>query len=246
MKTARMFAVFAAISVASSSFGQTIFTYAFADVTTSSGSTTLGGTASNLTFSGFTASGVSTNSNAAGVFAFTSWSSGAIDASNTFTGAMEPTDYYQFSITPNGGYTYSLSSLNFAAGRTPTGPRQFVVRSSADNYASNLSASAASPLTIVGSNVFQFTDNSSTNLVTGQSITLSSGSFSNLTGTTTFRIFAYNAESTGSFRIDNLGIAGSSAAAVPEPSTYAAIFGAVALVGAAIHRRRQRAKAVAF
>ncbi len=39
--------------------------------------------------------------------------------------------------------------------------------------------------------------------------------------------------------IDNFAVYGTAAAAVPEPSTYAAIFGALALTGVVIRRRRQ-------
>jgi hypothetical protein len=43
----------------------------------------------------------------------------------------------------------------------------------------------------------------------------------------------------------NTGDLAFTASAVPEPSTYAAIFGAVALVGVAIRRRQQKKAALA-
>lgn len=222
-----------------------LFTYTFDDVTTSSGRTSAGGTSSHLVFSSFTAtSTLSPNSNTGGVFAFGSWvSGGATDGSDSFTGDLDTSEYFEFSITPDNGFSYALSGITFSAGRTTTGPRQFVVRSDADNYATNLTAGAASPLSIVAPNVFQLTDNSSTNLVAGQSITLSSGSFTNLTTSRTFRIFAYNAEGSGQFRIDNVAITGT-VSAVPEPATAAALGGAAALLAAVLVRRRKKSSAL--
>lgn len=222
-----------------------LFTYTFDDVTTGSGRTSAGGTSSHLVFSSFTAtSTLSSNSNTGGVFAFGSWvSGGATDGSDSFTGDLDTSEYFEFSITPDNGFAYALSGIIFSAGRTSTGPRQFVIRSDADNYATNLTAGAAAPLSIVATNVFQLTDNASTNLVSGQSITLSSGSFTNLTTGRTFRIFAYNAESSGQFRIDNVAINGT-VSAVPEPATAAGLGGAAALLVAVLVRRRKKSSAL--
>lgn len=222
-----------------------LFTYAFDDVSTFSGRSSVGGTANNLTFSSFTATNtLSANSNTAGVFAFGSWvAGGATDGSNTFTGSPDATEYLEFTVTPGNGFQYSLSSISLSAGRTSTGPRQFVVRSSADNYTSNLAASATSPLSVVGNNIVQLTDNTTTNLVAGQSITLSSGAFSQLTSALTFRIFAFNAEGAGQFRLDNVAINGA-VSAVPEPAATAALAGLGALLCGALARRNKKSSAV--
>lgn len=225
--------------VAHTAAAQTLFTYTFADVTTSSGRSSTGGVASNVTFSSFSAStSVAANSSAAGVFGFATWTTGATNGSNTFSGSVDANRYYEFTITPQSGYTVSLSSITFDAGRSSTGPRQFVIRSSNDSYVSNISGTGSGAVSTVSGNIFQFTDNSSTNLVAGQSITMSS--FTNVTSPLTLRIFGFNAEAgTGTLRIDNLAVNGS-VTAVPEPSTYAAMAGAVALLGVMVHRRRQR------
>ncbi len=61
----------------------------------------------------------------------------------------------------------------------------------------------------------------------------------------TMRFFASGQTATGgwgfisSTSVDGLSLGGS-VSAIPEPSTYAAIFGALALVGTVWHRRRQR------
>jgi hypothetical protein len=216
----------------------TLFTYDFADVTTamvgSSGSA--GGTGSNLAFSNFVSSGVAANPNTSSVFSFTGWSTGATTASDTFGGAIDLTDYYSFTITPSGGFSYSISSITFDAGRTATGPRQFVVRSSADGFSANLSASESQAnVSIVGSNVFQFTDNTSTTIYTGMSVAPGGSVVSTAV---TYRIYSYNAESSaGGFRVDNVVISGT-VTAVPEPSTTTMLFGVIALAAIVVRRSR--------
>eukprot|EP01012_Entosiphon_sulcatum_P042059 TRINITY_DN55997_c0_g1_i1.p1 TRINITY_DN55997_c0_g1~~TRINITY_DN55997_c0_g1_i1.p1 ORF type:complete len:290 (+),score=20.69 TRINITY_DN55997_c0_g1_i1:309-1178(+) len=219
-----------------------IYTYPFTDVVSGTSSSSAGGTASNLTFSSVTASGVGATANAGGVFSFVTWTTGATTGQNTFSGALDTTDYYQFTITPAANFSYSLTTLVFDAGRSSTGPRQFLVRSSADNYSSNLAASVTNAnVSVVATNVFQIIDNTNTTAYAGNTITMTGlSSYTSVTGPLTFRIYAYNSEATtGSFRIDNLAINGS-VSAIPEPSTYAAIFGTLALVGTVWHRRRQR------
>jgi len=220
-----------------------LFTYNFADVVAGNSSTSGGGTSSNLTFSSVTANGVSATSNAGGVFSFTSWSTGATTSTDTFSGALDASDYYQFTVTPDSSYQYTLTSITFDAGRSSTGARQFEVRSCIDSFTTELTSSASNPaVSIVSSNVFQFTDNTSTATYSGNSITLSGLNFTGISSSITFRIYAYNAEGTsGTFRLDNLAINGSSElAAVPEPSTYAAILGGVALIGVIAIRRRKK------
>lgn len=228
---------FAAIAAGFSPARAQVFTYSFADVVGGTSSTSAGGTAGNMTFSSFSAAGVSPTANAGGVFSFTQWSTGATDGNSTFSGALDSSDYFQFTITPASGYQFSITSLTFDAGRSGTGPRQFAIRSSADGYTSNLSAATTNAnVSVVATNVFQFTDTAST--YAGNSITLSGANFTNLTDPLTFRIFAFNAEgSSGVFRIDNFSIH-ASATAVPEPSTYAALAGAGVLAFAVWRRRR--------
>lgn len=224
------------------SFAQ-VFTYNFSDVTTSSGRTSAGATAGALTFSSFTATAsISTNSNAAGIFAFNGWGTGASNGSDTFSGSVDGTKFFEFTVTPAEGFSYTLTSITFASGRTSTGPRQFAVRSSLDSFSENLTAGASTPVSVVTGDVFQFTDNGTTNLVSGQSVTLGGEPFSHLTSSTTFRFYAFNSESTGFFRLDNVAIHATTAAvAVPEPAAYAGLCSAAALgLAVALRKRRKR------
>ena len=214
-----------------------LFDYTFNDVVSGS-SASAGGTAGGaVTFSSFTASGVGAASNAGGVFSFTGWTTGATNGSSTFSGGVDVTDYFQFTVTPGTGYTFSLSSLTFSAGRSSTGPRQFVIRSSADGFTANLGGSVTDPnLTLLGTNVFQFTDNTSTATYANNTITLG-GAFTSLGSPLTFRIYGFNAEGgSGAFRIDDVSINGS-LTAVPEPAAYATLLGAMALARAAWRRK---------
>jgi hypothetical protein len=217
----------------SASHAAALFTYNFSDVTTSS-STSAGGAASNLTFSEFSAHGVGATATAAGVFSFTGWTTGATSGSDAFSGGIDSGDYFEFTITPNAGFQFSLTSLDFSAGRTSTGPRQFVVRSSADGFANNLAASVTSANeSVVPTNVIQFSDNSSTALYSGNAISLSGASFTDVVSPLTFRIYAFNAESNGGFRIDDFAIngsvsaltAGSGSSSVPDTTPGSTLVG---------------------
>jgi len=188
-------------------------TYNFASVSTTSGKTDPSAvpTATGLIFGSFTANGaVSTNPNAAGRFSFTSQSTGATNSSDVFTGAIDLSKYYEVTVTPAAGYTLNIASIKFTLQRSGTGIRQYSVRSSKDNYASNLPASvspANADLQVVASNVFQVTD-AATTAETGSTITLTG--FTGITTATTFRFYGYNAEAIGgTFSIDDVIIAGS-------------------------------------
>ncbi len=170
---------------------------------------------------------VSSMSRGTGLTATSTGADTFVGVSWTTSASIDANDYFQFSITPSGGYSMNLTSLSLSERRSGTGIRTWEIRSSVDNYASALGT-------------FSVPDD--TNTRTGQSVTLSSG-FSSLTTATTFRIYGYSAEAAGgTWRIDDVVLNGS-ISAIPEPSTYAAIFGALALVGTVWHRRRQRTAA---
>jgi hypothetical protein len=192
---------------------QQLFIYTFDDVTTSSGTSTPGGTANNVTFSNFTAVGVSSNPNASGRFSFTNQPLGATNGSDVFTGTIDLGKYFQMAATPAAGFTLNVSSIAFTMQRSGTGVRQYSVRSSADNFATNLSATINPPnenLMIVSTpqpNIFQVLD-SSTSANNG-SIVMPGTPAAALTQAMTFRFYGYNAEGTaGTFSVDNVAIYG--------------------------------------
>lgn len=130
--------------------------------------------------------------------------------------AASPTKYFSFSFTIADGYVASITGISFDYRQTSSGALNYQVDvGSSSNVASGT-----------------FTRDSAWYQVS-QSITLSS-----LTGTNEVRIYGY-AGGTGSFGIDRVSLTGS-LTAVPEPSTYAAILGAVTLVGVVAVRRRKK------
>ena len=128
--------------------------------------------------------------------------------------AVSPTKYYSFTITPNSGYEVSLTGISFDARQTASAALDYTVTVGGSTVASGT-----------------FTRDSSLYTIT-KSITLSS-----LSSGTEVRIYGYNGGS-GNFEIDNVTLSGA-ASAVPEPSTYALIFGAATL-GFCVYRRRAK------
>lgn len=159
-------------------------------------------------------------SSGSGAFSARSWST---------NNAIDLTDYYRFSITPNDGYQLNLTSLELDERRSGTGIRQWSVRSNLDNFASDLSPSP-----------FSVPDNTATR--TERRIPLSGANFSRLRAEVEFRIYGYQAErSTGTWRIDNVKLAGQ-IALVPEPNSgwIGMSMALLALGFCWHHRRRQR------
>jgi hypothetical protein len=230
--------VIASILAVSISANAQLFTYTFSDVTTSSGTTSAGGTASNLIFSSFSAIGTPANPNASNRFSFIDWATGATDGLDTFTGSVDTGEYYEFTITPTNGVAIDLSSIAFTIQRSPTGIRQYSVRSSLDNYAANLSASISpsnANLSVVSGDIFQIVD-TITSAQNGSTVTLGL-EFDSIASAVSFRFYGFNAEaSSGTFSIDNVAVFGA-LTAVPEPHEYA--FAIAALLGFLVLVRRK-------
>jgi hypothetical protein len=137
-------------------------------------------------------------------------------------------NYVYFTITPADGYQVSLTSFSYYYASTSTGPNSLSLFSSSDSYTSSLSGTQS--LTKQAGGDLLSTDWHQ-----------NSGSISlTFTSPTTFRLTGTGASiSTGSLRLDAVTLNGS-VSAIPEPSTYGAIVGGLALIGALWHRRRQR------
>ena len=158
-------------------------------------------------------------SSGSGAFSSRSWSTNS---------AIDLTDYYRFSITPSNGYQLDLTSLELDERRSGTGIRQWSVRSNLDNFDSDLSPSP-----------FSVPDNTATR--TEQRISLNANDFSRLRTEVEFRIYGYQAErSTGTWRIDNVKLAGQ-IALVPEPNSgWIGTSMALLALGFCWHHRRRR------
>jgi len=132
------------------------------------------------------------------------------------TTSFDNTAYFTWTIEANSGWEIDLSSLSYTGQASSSGPQQFELRSSVDGFTTSLGTISAS----------------------GSTVTLASTSFQNLTTPTEFRLYAWGATVwNGTFSINSFDFKGS-VSAIPEPSTYAAILGAVALGGLYYSRRR--------
>ncbi len=139
------------------------------------GTTTLLGTTSAST--GYT--GASGNNNA-GAAART----GALDT------ASSGSAYFEFTVTPASAGVFTLTGISFGARSTSTGPQAYTLRSSADNYASDIATGSIA-------NNSTWTLKSNTGLVQAYA------------SATTFRLYGYNgagsaSAGTANWRIDDL------------------------------------------
>jgi len=147
----------------------------------------------------------------------------------TEAGAISGNDYVEFTLTAGLGYEMDLSSLTFNFARNnSSAPNQIFVRSSIDSFGSNLYTSSF-PSTIPNYN--------------SANISLSAGSFQNLTGSVTFRIYAYHGSGSTSLGsplyLDNLTLNGITAPVViPEPGSLA--LGGLGLLILAVRPRGRR------
>lgn len=160
----------------------------------------------------------------------------------TLTGAISNNHYIQFTVTAAAGNVLNLSSLDFNGETSATGADDIAVMTSVDGFTSGNQIASLTGRHVVGAGDFD-TDASGF----GSAISLSASKYQNLSSIT-FRIYGWNTTSgSGTTYIRNLGgtdadlvINGTTAAsAVPEPSTYALIFGAATL-GFCVYRRRAK------
>jgi hypothetical protein len=220
MKKITLFFVALTAVVASASAQSFTALYAFDSVKTSPGSGLTDPspvpTATGITFGSFSAVGTpSTNPNAVGRFSFQNWPTGATSGNNTYsalTGALSTSQYYEVTLTPAMGYAVTLSGIAFRVQRSAAGIRTYSVRSSADNYAANLTGAImpVNPeLSVQAGNVFFYNNDTATGQ-NGSAIALTGGSFTTFTSPLTFRFYGWNAEGTGgTFSIDTVVFAGS-------------------------------------
>jgi len=133
----------------------------------------------NATFSPMGRGAGVTASVGANTFAATGWSTMALDA----------TDYFTFSVQPATGFQARLDSIVLDERRSSSGIRNWAVRSSLDNFATDL-------ITV------SVPDDDMTR--TNRKVALPA-TFAALTAPVEFRIYGYNAETAaGSWRIDNV------------------------------------------
>lgn len=259
METARLFAVFAAIFLVGPSFGQVTlsgisYTEDFDDLLSglpTGWSVHTGSTDSTLGASGNFTSATTTWASTSSLTDFRNVSSNTVAfGAATGTQASNPdralgwrplaagtnarTGSLMLTLANTTGFTdFSLSAKVFTGNDGFNGSQSYLLEYRVGN---------SGAFTSIGTYTTPITGATGFNAQTliASSITLSALSnqsspiYLRLRGTTT------TGTSLDTIALDNFTL---NYTAVPEPSTYAAIIGAVALVGAAVHRRRQRGKA---
>lgn len=93
---------------------------------------------------------------------------------------FDPTEYYEFHLEPQTGYHFNFGDVKFTVLRgNTTHPNQFVLRSSLDNFTSNISA----PVSITGTTA-------------ATPISFDAAALYNINSPVTFRLYAYGATAT--------------------------------------------------
>jgi len=144
---------------------------------------------------------------------------GATAGNNNIASAISSNSYFQFTLTPTQAMT--LSSLSFNAGFPNN--TSAVIRSSVDNFGSNLGSAVNGGSTLAGYN-FSLTG---------------IPAFQNQTSAVTFRVYLHGANNNTASQFDDLTISGTTAV-IPEPGTLALV-GLGMAGGAALLRRRRTA-----
>ena len=122
------------------------------------------------------------------------WPTGATDGSDIFTGSVDLGKYISFSISSVSGYSFTVTSITFGIGRSPTGPRQWEWRGNQDNYSSILTNYTFVNVNLTNS--FGVLTNPDGNGYWMGNILNVSSSYTDVIGTAEFRFFGFNAEGT--------------------------------------------------
>lgn len=121
-------------------------------------------------------------------------------ASNWNSASLNPDDYFHFTLQPVTGYEIEFTSFTYTGQASGTGPIAFSLRSSIDNYASEIGTATAA----------------------GAALSLSA--FQNISAPITFRLFAWGASaSTGTFSINSFSFEGMVALSSPLPVHFSGL-----------------------
>lgn len=168
-------------------------------------------------------------------------SGGGMVVATTVNAALQNGSYFEFTITPGeanlnlttvtadvGGWALLNSTADFAV--------SFFLRSSADNYQSNLGAEKMVAVSYKAGGAGDLT-------MENTAFALPDNVFENLGTSVTFRLYVYSTSSAYSnnqtIRIDNIVVSGAPVSQIPEPGSSAIFVSVLALVSSAIFYRRK-------
>jgi hypothetical protein len=177
-------------------------------------------TLSNIVFNGTTASNAGRASTGDLINGFTDTSGTALTSNGTGSAAggtlSSTANTFEFTVTPNSGYKISLDKIQLDWRRSNSAGNTLNIFSNRDGYATALAT---------------FTNGTGDSWLIDRDVALSS-LVNNLTAPVTFRLIA--AGTTGTFRVDNVEVYGSSAA-VPTPALLPGLVG----LGLGVLRKRK-------
>lgn len=105
----------------------------------------------------------------------------------TTAASIDANDFFEFTLTPNLGYYIDFNELLYTSQASGNGPTLFAIRSSIDEYASNITTPSS----------------------VGGTVSLTGGSFDDITSSITFRIYGYSAAlGSGTFSINDFDFRG--------------------------------------
>ncbi|MDN5350800.1 MAG: hypothetical protein PWQ54_2196, partial [Bacteroidales bacterium] len=128
----RLMAVMVMMLLAFNSWGQEILTFEFSGLSGNEETALSNFNNSNLSSSEISRGTGLTASNNSGRYNATNW------ALENIGNAVAGDKYMEFTISPTDNYQFAVSSIYIQLQRSSTGPRGISIRSSIDNYASNL------------------------------------------------------------------------------------------------------------
>lgn len=149
--------------------------------------------------------GLSENSLVDGKFAFSNW---------TTSGMINTEKYYEFQVTSALRQSMTITGLAFNVKRSESGPRKFAIRTSANGFSSNTTATIQpvnAELALEGSDVWTFVNDISTatDLIGCRASFTGPNYVNEHNSTITIRIYAWEAEDTdGTFEVDNVQVLG--------------------------------------
>ncbi|MEO5593425.1 MAG: hypothetical protein ABIR15_02055, partial [Chitinophagaceae bacterium] len=135
-----------------------------------------------------------------------SYNAGAAARTGALNTAAGGSAYFEFTLTPTAGYSVGISQINFGTRSTATGPAAYYIRTSADNYATDI---ATGTIVTAGSPWALKTNAITFNGAAGAPVTVriygAAGAGSPVTGT-------------ANWRIDDLAVTATAAGSGPAPS----------------------------
>ena len=155
----------------------------------------------------FTAVGVGANSEVDGMFAFGGWEDQPVDGETVYTelpGDQDLGKYYSFSVDPRVTDLLYIDSIGFKVSRNAHGIRTFAVRSSHNNFASNipLRVAANSGISIQAGSIAFINNDLPVNGVTVYADPPGGSGMQFTDQPVTFRLYAWNSEnSNGRIRV---------------------------------------------